>query len=453
MGKSEIRVLVLGDGKTHSEKVGKTSIIKALSTDTPIAEIPSSQIPSVSPPVVFRPEDCLGETSVTIVDTYCKEYLDRRDMPSEGNIEEELARADVVMLMYDISRPETMDRLAFFWLPLITQHTKVPVAIVGNKVDLKQTTGNGTDQYEELMRPLLRDFKQCEVFIECSAKTLLNLPEVYYHIQRVVLYPTEPLYDHDSRELTPKFEKALTLIFRLADKDKDFLLSDRELADVHSVVYNIQLNSSDIDRIKEVLRQQCEEGVTEAGINLHGFYHLLKMTIQRIKINVCWNMLKYFGFNDDLELSVNYEVEKKPGQSVELSRQAIEFLVDMFNQYSHQGVLTYDDLREIFATVFSPPWAPNRRDEQAWLNIDKHVETTAEAGLTIQSWLALWHLLTMLDYKNSLKYLVYIGYNLPLDSALQVTRSRDKDILGVVRRKVYCGFVIGYPGVGKVTSS
>lgn len=75
MPKSEIRVLVLGDGKCHIEKVGKTSIIKALSTDTPISEIPSSQIPSVSPPVIFRPEDCLGETSVTIVDTFCKKFI------------------------------------------------------------------------------------------------------------------------------------------------------------------------------------------------------------------------------------------------------------------------------------------------------------------------------------------------------------------------------------------
>jgi len=40
--------------------------------------------------------------------------------------------------------------------------------------------------------------KEVETCVECSAKELLNVSEVFYFAQKAVLHPTAPLYD--SRE-------------------------------------------------------------------------------------------------------------------------------------------------------------------------------------------------------------------------------------------------------------
>lgn len=68
-----------------------------------------------------------------------------------------------------------------------------------------------------------------ETCVECSAKQLLNVSEVFYFAQKAVLHPTAPLYD--SREHVLKFQciEALKRIFKLCDADKDNVLNDDEL--------------------------------------------------------------------------------------------------------------------------------------------------------------------------------------------------------------------------------
>lgn len=392
----------------------------------------------------FPKEVCLDNCNVTIVDS-----LYRRDQETDGTLEDEITKANAILLVYDVTRPDTIDRLGSFWMGFVSSHSNAPVILVGNKADLKQDIGQG-EQFEDIMRPLARDYKQCEIILECSAKTFVNLTELYMCSQRVVLYPTSPLYDSNTRQLTPEFERALYLIFRRCDKDQDFILNDSELADMHADVFQNQLGSVDMDRIKEVVSEQCEDGVTETGMNIHGFLQLQRMMIQRLKINVCWNLLRHFGFNEKLQLEINHEVTKTDKQSVELSRNSIHFLITIFRQYSRNaGSLTDEDIREIFSTTNNPPWAPNRNDDQAWLNIDKYVQVTPDSCLTLQSWLALWHMLTLLDHKNALYYLVHIGFAYNPSDAFVVTKERE--IMGYSYRKVFCGFVLGITGTGKTS--
>lgn len=58
-----------------------------------------------------------------------------------------IAQADVLMLVYDVARPETFARVASHWLPRIrtlTQNAAAagtlppPVILIGNKIDLRQ---------------------------------------------------------------------------------------------------------------------------------------------------------------------------------------------------------------------------------------------------------------------------------------------------------------------------
>ena len=82
--------------------------------------------------------------------------------------------------------------------------------------------------------------------MECSAKTPVNVSEVFYFAQKAVLHPTAPLYDSrdhvrpcppsitcritdSSQVLKPACINALRRIFKLCDANKDGILDASEL--------------------------------------------------------------------------------------------------------------------------------------------------------------------------------------------------------------------------------
>lgn len=40
----------------------------------------------------------------------------------------------------------------------------------------------------------MEEFTEIETCIECSARTLKNISEMFYYAQKAVLHPTEPIY-------------------------------------------------------------------------------------------------------------------------------------------------------------------------------------------------------------------------------------------------------------------
>ncbi len=53
------------------------------------------------------------------------------------------------------------------------------------------------------------------LMLQCSAKTLKNISEVFYYAQKAVLHPTAPLYLPEEKELTTRCKTALTRIFKV----------------------------------------------------------------------------------------------------------------------------------------------------------------------------------------------------------------------------------------------
>lgn len=47
----------------------------------------------------------------------------------------------------------------------------------------------------------MNEFAEIETCIECSAKTLRNISELFYYAQKAVLHPTSPLYNSDKKEV------------------------------------------------------------------------------------------------------------------------------------------------------------------------------------------------------------------------------------------------------------
>lgn len=139
----------------------------------------------------------------------------------------EIQKSHVICVVYSVDNENTLDRITSYWLPLIrecnTIDSKKPIVLVGNKVDLVDFSTI------DILLSIMEDFPEVESCVECSAKTLHNISEMFYYAQKAVLHPTGPIYMMDSQCLTKPAETALTKIFKILDLDGDGLLNDFEL--------------------------------------------------------------------------------------------------------------------------------------------------------------------------------------------------------------------------------
>lgn len=190
----DIKILLLGD-----EGVGKTSIISTLMSE----KFPKEAAKKV-PPVYVPPDMFVQSKDITTC---------LMDSDNE-TADEEISNASVILLIYDVMSQESKHRLEQYWLPKINEvNEDVPVILAGNKVDLRPN--HVESDLESIITPLIINFRQVEMGLECSAKAYLKLIDVFFCAQRAVLFPLAPLQDPITKELKPDFEKALLRIFRI----------------------------------------------------------------------------------------------------------------------------------------------------------------------------------------------------------------------------------------------
>ncbi|WRX23340.1 Small GTPase - like 10 [Theobroma cacao] len=229
-GKTGVRIVVAGDRGT-----GKSSLIVTAAADTFAANVPRL-LPPTRLPEDFYPD----RVPITIIDT-------SSNPEDRGKLAAELKRADAVVLTYACDQPETLNRLSTFWLPELRQlEVKVPVIVVGCRLDLRDELQQVS--LEQVMSPIMQQFREIETCIECSAYKHIQIPEVFYYAQKAVLHPTGPLFDQESQTLKPRCVRALKRIFILCDHDRDGALSDAELNDFQSV----ELTNEAIEFLKGV---------------------------------------------------------------------------------------------------------------------------------------------------------------------------------------------------------
>lgn len=65
----------------------------------------------------------------------------------------------------------------------------------------------------------MEDFPEVESCVECSAKTLHNISEMFYYAQKAVLHPTSPLYNMEEQDVSVEqatlFIQIITNILRI----------------------------------------------------------------------------------------------------------------------------------------------------------------------------------------------------------------------------------------------
>uniref|UniRef100_A0A0D6R7H1 Mitochondrial Rho GTPase n=1 Tax=Araucaria cunninghamii TaxID=56994 RepID=A0A0D6R7H1_ARACU len=428
-GTKNVRVVVVGDSGT-----GKSSLIVSVATDS---------FPEKAPPVVPPtriPQDYYPDrVPLTIIDTSSR-LEDRTKLAAECK------KADAIVLTYACDQHSTLDRLSTYWLPELRRlEVKVPVIVVGCKLDLRD------DQQlslEQVMTPIMHEFREIETCIECSALKQIQVAEVFYYAQKAVLHPTAPLFDQETQALKPRCVRALKRIFILCDHDRDGALSDAELNDFQVKCFNAPLQPSEIVGVKKVVSEKLPEGVNEHGLTLTGFLFLHALFIEKGRLETTWTVLRKFGYDDEIKLRDDLlstaQFKRAPDQSIELTNEAVEFLKGVFSLFDidGDGALRPPELEDLFSTAPASPW-----EEGSYKDA---MEKNDLGAVTLNGFLSQWALMTLLDPIKSLASLIYIGYPADPVAAFHVTRRRRLDRKKQrSQRNIFQCFVFGPANSGK----
>lgn len=145
--KRDVRILLLGE-----PKVGKTSLIMSLVGE----EFPEH--------VPLRAEEITIPADVTPekVPTHIVDYSETEQ--TDEVLREEIIKANVVCVVYDVTQEETIDKIRTKWIPLVNgeaeKGNKVPIILVGNKSDLR----SGSSM--ETILPIMNQFSEIETCVE-----------------------------------------------------------------------------------------------------------------------------------------------------------------------------------------------------------------------------------------------------------------------------------------------
>ncbi|XP_076366023.1 mitochondrial Rho GTPase isoform X2 [Tachypleus tridentatus] len=432
-GRRDVRILLVGE-----PGVGKTSLILSLVSEEFPEEVPP-RAEEITIPADVTPEK---------VPTHIVDYSSQEQ--DENILLEEINKANVVCVVYSVDDDETIDRITSYWLPFIRDNLgedhNTPVVLVGNKTDLVEYSSL------DMILPIMNQFEEVETCVECSARTLKNISELFYYAQKAVLHPTAPLYLPVERDLTEKCKKALARVFKICDMDNDGSLNDFELNDFQRRCFNAPLNPQALDDVKAIVKKNVDDGISSTGLTLKGFLFLHTLFIQRGRHETTWTVLRKFGYDDSLFLSKDYlspNLKVPVGCSTELSYKGYQFLHKLFEKHDldKDGCLSSLELQDLFSICPILPWGPE---------LPYTVPTSEKGWVTLQGFLAQWTLTTILDVQRTLEYLAYLGYIYSPDdnqlSAIHVTREKKIDLQKrQTGRNVFQCHVIGPQGAGKTT--
>uniref|UniRef100_A0A1B0GBV1 Mitochondrial Rho GTPase n=1 Tax=Glossina morsitans morsitans TaxID=37546 RepID=A0A1B0GBV1_GLOMM len=390
--RKNVRILLVGD-----QGVGKTSLILSLVSEEFPEDVPP-KAEEITIPANVTPE----QVPTNIVDYSSTEQ-------SDDILKEEIVKAHVICIVYAIDDEDSLERITTHWLPRIRgavgeDQPQKPVVLVGNKVDLVDYSTINT------VLGIMERFSEVESCVECSAKTLHNISEMFYYAQKAVLHPTSPR------------------------------------------CFNTPLQPQILDEVKAVIQKNIPEGIYNDSVTLKGFLFLHCLFIQRGRNETTWAVLRRFGYNEQLEMCKDYlrpSLKIPPGSSTELSHRGQQFLVALFERYDKDvdGALSPEEHRMIFSTCPSTPWSYST-------DIRKSCPVNENGWVTLHGWLCRWTLMTLLDVTKTMEYLAYLGFNVHENdvqlAAIHVTRERRIDLAKrQSSRSVYICHVIGPKGSGK----
>lgn len=312
--KDEVKIVFMGD-----EGVGKSSFIS-----TYISKHFSQKVPHVMTDAIIPSEITSDDVLLTIMDSSSR-LIDREVLKSK------IISSDAVIILYDITRPETLENISHIWLPLVTSLTTTnsnnnndnknnnnnidnnnynnndsndnvnfkPVIIVGTKTDLLDEEPDLTQ-----MNSLILDFPCIMNNTTCSSFNMQNLDHIIFLSLSLINYPLYTIFNIIEEEFTPVARYAFQRIFRIYDINNDNLLSDDEIFNLQLNCFQNHMNNQELTQLKFKISSIVNHGIIKNQISFDGFLGLLKMNIYAYEYQVPWIILRKCGYNDDLTLEV-----------------------------------------------------------------------------------------------------------------------------------------------------
>jgi small GTP-binding protein len=254
-------------------------------------------------------------------------------------LKNKLRVADSIIALYDVTNIKTLEKLVKKWLPYIEKiitATKTPKSVIvcGTKKDMEESSlthdhDSSYDEYKQqieynralqndILRSILKDYPF--VFVSCrvSAKNL-DFDNVFDYAETSILYPSYPLYNITTAELTIQCKIAFLKIFRLFDIDYDGLWSDEELNALQRYCFDSTLKETEISLLKKRITKtmtkisssndayddDIDGGIRDGRITFYGFLETMKFFIENSQPETPWTILRKFGYDDNLRYQVN----------------------------------------------------------------------------------------------------------------------------------------------------
>ncbi|ETL24995.1 hypothetical protein, variant 2 [Phytophthora nicotianae] len=435
-----VRIEVLGD-----EKVGKTSLICSL-----VSRHFSEKVPSVLLNVQIPAEESDENVIISITDTSSR-------VSDLMRVTNAAKRSDAILLVYDLTRPETFQRLRR-WLDFIAKNKEIPVVLVANKVDINAVTPTTDGPYASQVRNLVNTYPFVVSEVECSAKNFTQVAQAFFLAQKAVLYPVAPLYNEKKRQLQPKCRKAIKRAFRLYNRDRSGILSREELNEYQYDCFGVRLLSAEIDTLMDYLSSVVPTGVApdRSGLLVEGFIYLWWLFIDRNRPESGWQVLRSLGYNNGLHLEIPRERLQLPpyeeDQSAQLTPQAVEFLTNLFRQFdaNKDNNIAENEVEDIFSICEdeSAPWTTCSAISSPLLYERTLVD--GKPTMSLEVWLACWSFVAQENPQKLLETLFYLGYNDKLFPAVEFVKSRSltRKAMRIERNVVSC-YIFGSPESGK----
>jgi Ras family protein T1 len=205
--------------------------------------------------------------------------------------------------------------------------------------------------------------------------------------------------------------------------------------------FKTPLHQQELEGVKQVVRENDEAGLSANGITESGFLYLHAYFIQKGRLETTWTVLRAFGYGDDLSLREDFlrpHLDIPPDATVELSSTGHAFFTNLFRMHDqdHDGALSEIELSNLFLASPGNPWDA----------MEVKTLTTDQDAMTLQGFLSLWAMTTLLDSTLTLAYLAYLGFDGDTRAALKVIRNTKK---ATVPRSSFLCYVFGGAGVGK----
>lgn len=176
-----------------------------------------------------------------------------------------------------------------------------------------------------------------------------------------------------------------------------------------------------------------------------------QLFIQRGRLETTWTVLRRFGYDDNLMLRNELLAPEFPvpeGGVVSLSPKGYEFFISLFTAYDQDkdGALSWSEIEALFQdTCPENPWLS--------LGFPETTLTDSVGSVTMEGFLAQWSMTTLLNYRVTLEYLAYLGYNdggSTVDALRIVPRSRSFNRRKErAQRDTFLCWVLGATGSGK----